>query len=508
MRIVVVEDEVRIREGIIKLLGKMGEKYEVVAEAWDGKCGLEICLKEKPDLIITDIRMPEMDGLAMLSAIKEAKVQLNAIVLSAFSEFEYAKKAISLGVTEYLLKPISVTEFKGALEHIENKIIENKKKKPDRVGTLEQLIAEALNRDVEVDDETAHYLEEHYEFRPRQEFFVVCEYIGSNYDKEIAHQKKKLEKTFSFYKGISFRVVESRYYKSLIALIYNYTDSHDIERWIQYQILQREDVTEVFGCVTCENLSKMRTAINELYQYMDWNISFEKKILISYPKITQVHTEICSYPVEAEQKCKVALCENDVEKFYQNIKKMQESFLDGKVYHPKEIKDCYVRFIWKMLEIAKDVSFVSFHDVDYQDLLGKVMNAKSGKELNEICDSVFSTLFEKKNTQIEVSDLTVLRTKSLIHEFYNTGITLEEIAIKLQLTPEYLGTKFHKETGMSFKNYMKNVRMNKAKELLVGTNLKLYEISEQVGYSDSKYFSKVFKEVTGQLPADYRKTLK
>lgn len=85
---------------------------------------------------------------------------------------------------------------------------------------------------------------------------------------------------------------------------------------------------------------------------------------------------------------------------------------------------------------------------------------------------------------------------------------MDEIAAKLNITPEYLGTKFHKETGVSFKNYMKTVRINKAKELLVGTSLKLYEISEQVGYSDPKYFSRVFKETTGLLPADYRKTNK
>lgn len=96
----------------------------------------------------------------------------------------------------------------------------------------------------------------------------------------------------------------------------------------------------------------------------------------------------------------------------------------------------------------------------------------------------------------------------MIHEFYQSGITLEEIASKLNITPEYLGTQFHKEMGVNFSTYMKNYRISKAKELLCGTQLKLYEIAEKVGYSDPKYFSKVFKETTGQLPAEYRKTFK
>ena len=92
-----------------------------------------------------------------------------------------------------------------------------------------------------------------------------------------------------------------------------------------------------------------------------------------------------------------------------------------------------------------------------------------------------------------------------IHEFYARGITLDEIAEKLNVTPEYLGSQFHKEVGVTFSTYMKEYRIQKAKKLLIGTNLKLYEVAEQVGYATPKYFSKIFKEVTGQFPAEYRK---
>jgi two-component system response regulator YesN len=95
-----------------------------------------------------------------------------------------------------------------------------------------------------------------------------------------------------------------------------------------------------------------------------------------------------------------------------------------------------------------------------------------------------------------------------VHEFYNQGITLDEIAAKLNITPEYLGTQFHKEMGINFSSYIKNFRIKKAKELLIGTHLKLYEVADKSGYGDPKYFSQVFKEATGFLPTEYRKMYK
>lgn len=96
----------------------------------------------------------------------------------------------------------------------------------------------------------------------------------------------------------------------------------------------------------------------------------------------------------------------------------------------------------------------------------------------------------------------------MIHEFYQSGITLDEIAAKLNVTPEYLSMQFHREVGETYSSYLKNYRISKAKELLIGTQKKQYEVAKEVGYADSKYFSKVFREYTGYSPAEYRKSHK
>ena len=121
MRIVIVEDEVRIREGIAKMIESQTE-HVVQGEAVNGEEGLEMILRFKPDLVITDVRMPKMDGLEMVKALHERKIPLHVVILSGYSEFEYAQKAIRYDVDEYLLKPLDIDDIRNMLCKVEKKI--------------------------------------------------------------------------------------------------------------------------------------------------------------------------------------------------------------------------------------------------------------------------------------------------------------------------------------------------------------------------------------------------
>ncbi len=507
MKILIVEDEIRIREGIRKLLGRIDDEYQVVGEAEDGSEGLELCRSLNPDLIITDVKMPKMDGLAMLRAVNEDGISVKAIVLSAYSEFEYARGAMKLGVTEYLLKPISLNDLSRALQTIKQQIAEDKRKKPEKIGTLEQTFREILSGRMEVDEDTALYLQQNFGIERDQSFILLYAYLGEEYQNGGEDSRKRLESSLSLYRGIRFCVLYEDFRRSLVAVVYRYEKAADLERWIQYQLLQQLSAHFVMGFIEAERIESIKESASLLFPYMDWNISFQDRILISYPKITQVQTSLCVYPQEIETRMRAAICAYDLKKVRVLMDRFAEAFTDGRVYIPKEIKECYVRFIWSMLEIAKNIGMKQTEGIRQQRLLERIMNAKTRTELQDICEMVSGTL-ESSDREYDSSNLTVRRAKSMIHEFYHTGITLEEIAARLNITPEYLGTQFHKETGVTFSNYMKNYRISKARELLMGTSLKLYEIAERVGYSDPKYFSRVFRDVTGQLPADYRKTLK
>ena len=120
MRILIVEDEIKIRRGLAGLIAKATDN-EIVGEARNGREGLELILHTNPDLVITDVRMPEMDGLEMLQAMKERNLDVHCVILSGYSEFSYAKKAIGYGVDDYLLKPLAPEDILGLLKTIEEK---------------------------------------------------------------------------------------------------------------------------------------------------------------------------------------------------------------------------------------------------------------------------------------------------------------------------------------------------------------------------------------------------
>ena len=507
MRVVIVEDEIRIREGIIKLLSKTNDEFCLVGEAENGKDGLQLLCELKPDIVITDIKMPLMDGLQMLDKMQEAGLNTKAIVLSAYSEFEYARKAMKLGVTEYLLKPITYHCFMLALENVKHQVEKDRQDKPAQIGTIEQIFQFLLDGSLEINEELISYLSNNYHIEKNQSFVVMCTYLGCNYQEIWEKTKTRFNHALSMYKNLSYCIIEAPYRNFLIIILYHYSNSRDLERWMQYQILNKQFDKFAIGWIEVNGIGALEQSVKLLYPYMDWNIALDKEILISYPKITQIQTASCVYPIELETEVKKAVCAYDWDKVSQIMIDFQRSFLDGKIYIPKEIKECYVRFLWVVVGIAKEVGCIDTEKFDSKKLLEMIMNAQTKEELWNASNFMIS-LIRPERKQEETIHLIVKKVISIIHEFYKTGITLEEISMRLNMTPEYIGTLFHKEMGVTFSAYIKNIRISKAKELLCGTDLKLYEISERVGYNDPKYFSKVFKEITGQLPTDYRKTYK
>lgn len=509
MKIVIVEDEIRIREGIKKLLIKLNnEENIVVAEAENGQEGIEIICREKPDVVITDVKMPILDGLEMLKQAFQRVPSMKAIVLSAYSEFEYARTAMKLGVTEYLLKPIVLGEFMNAMESVRRQIENDKNTKPEEVGSLSQVFKSIINGDMISNDTVKQYLFNRYCISEDQSISILTWYNPVRKKEDAEAGVRFLKSIMAEKPDIKFCFFEEEKEKLLHMALYGYQDGHILERWIQQRILRDKNIMfgSCLGWVEAKSINNLQSSYKDMIGYLDWNISLGDNIIITYPNIKNIQTSVCIYPIEIEKDMKLAICNNQKEKILTILERFHSYFQNDKIYEPGKIKECYVRFYWAIINIANEINSFDYGEIEQKAVLEKIVQANSMNEIKVVTNSLIERV--ELNTSSDIKSITVRRAIAMIHEYYQTGITLEEIAKELNITPEYLGTQMHKELGVNFSTYIKNYRITKAKELLLSTSLKIYEIAEKTGYIDPKYFSKVFKNDTGYLPAEFRHAFK
>ena len=503
MKVAIVEDEIRIREGIEKLLKKLNRDYEIVAVAENGAEGLKLIREEKPDIVITDIRMPVMDGLEMLKRMTSEGLHAKAVVLSAYSDFEFARSAMKYGVTEYLLKPTSLTDFEQAMVRVEEQVMLDRSRKPAEIGTIDQIFRDLLLGRMKDTPELERYLINNYGIRPDSFFTLILCSPGIPFEDKSKEYDSSLARILRLFSQCEYVTVDFPYRKVLATVVYDYAKPGIVQSILQSRLADLGPEA-VVSCAETAGPFTLHDIYEKMFPYMDWNIALGCRSVIRWPEVTQIKTESCIYPMDLENRMRAALHTSNTDEIAVILREFSSCFQGSRIYQPREIKECYVRFLWLIISFAKETGGEPNRTVDRQKLLSEIMDAKTREELEHIATSITAYLASSEISD-SVSHLTVRKAIGLIRDYYKDGITLDEISRRLRVTPEYLGTLFHREVGTSFSTYIRNIRIDKAKELLCGTQLKLYEIAEATGYSDPKYFSKVFREVTGFTPAEYRK---
>lgn len=514
MKVMIVEDEIRIREGVVKLTQKISTENVTILCAENGREGLHMLEQEQIDLIITDICMPEMDGLEMLSIWKEKTGQLpKVIILSAYSDFEYARLALRLGIDDYVLKPVSVGEFTNTYRTLEQEIVREKEQKQEETTwLLDTILLKMLYYELPLEDKIKVELLEKYGLYVDMPCCFSLFYLGNDFAGKRKETVESLERLLGSYQEAKHYIWELPEEKMIGVLLFQYTSFAIVERWLQRQatmgILRKISSTKCIGMTEVSSLEQLKQSFKILLKYLEWSIVLGEEIIVSYPKVTKIQTIPVIYPIFLEQEIKEGLCAMNWDKVKERGRKFIEYFHQGALYDPEEIKKSFVKFIWTILGVIKEVDSKCYESFEQQKLLEQIMQAFTFSELSETLENLIEYVEKWQQEKENDDNLTIQRMKSMIHEFYNQGITLDEIAMALQMTPEYLGTQFHKEVGVTYSVYLKQYRIEKAKKLLLGTELKIYEVARQVGYLDSKYFSRVFKEIVGELPMDYKRRLK
>ena len=501
MRILIVEDEVRIRTGIAKLISAH-TVHTVVGEGKNGQEGLEMILRFHPDLVISDIRMPLMDGLTMVKEAREKGADCHFVILSGYSEFEYAQKAIRYGVEDYLLKPLAPEDVSGLLDKIEKEVEEEEK---EAAQTTEGVLRDIFQGRKENISEKYGHLEVSGAFQPDQVIFVASGYVGDVDSKYCINLEKTFQKMQSDHPEWKITSVYLENTREMIVLFQSDISFEEMEKKLNRRVylnLCREDMP-VWTFGKADSIEELRDCTDKLRTYYLHGLVLGYRTILTDERVRSIKNTEFLYPRQLQNDLQNAVCSGSSEQ----IRNAADAFLahiNNMTCEPVYIQKSYKKILSFLENVCHETNPEAYRLLQKHDLERTVLDGFTLHEMEQCFEKAIQIIMDSKNKKEDIRNYTIKKAITFIREHYMENISLDQLAERLEITPEYLSTLFNKEVGINFSIFLKRFRISQAKRLLKGTDKKIYEIASEVGYSDPKYFNRVFKEEIGISPGDYR----
>lgn len=504
MRIIIVEDEIKTREGLAKLIESQ-TAHVVQGKAANGKDGLEMVLRFKPDLVITDIRMPGMDGLEMVRSLFEQKVRFHAVILSGYSEFEYARKAIHYGVDDYLLKPLDVDDIKKMLDKVEEKL--QKEQTANAVVSL--YLKNLIAGEEQEADENCRILKELCGLSDVGDYELFAGYIGSaqpSYRENMEQFARGLQERYPQLK-IYYIYLENRQEGYLLGCGEPGGERlQDLETAAYYGLILKQHSKEeraVWTKKRFSSLGQVREAAKELHSLLAYALVLKPQGWLDAAAADQYCPKPYAAPVHIYNQMRSAVCQDDAKGLAQSTDALLAYLSDGH-FESEEIRKACVKAYYLIADTVQELDSGRYEHMKSKNLLRNIEAAVTWRELEGALKDAVQAAAGTQEKREDISNYVIKRAINYIREHYQEGLSQEQVATVLDITPEYLSILFSREVGINFSVFLKRFRISHAKRLLKGTDLKVYEIAGAVGYSDPKYFQRVFKEEIGVSPGEYR----
>jgi two-component system response regulator YesN len=536
-KVLIIDDEPIIRKGLRNIINWKSFGCEVVAEAADGFDGSVLIKKHIPDIIITDIKMPESDGLSMIREVKDAVPHSKIIILTGYRNFEYAHEALKLGVTDFLLKPSKIEELTSAITRAVREL-KFQKERAEEFEKLNQMfmqnisaLREKLLYDIiyEINTNMEDIKEKLKLFGIREGTFCMllvqndAEYENdggsgmSQYDRHL--YQFGIINTFNEIFSDKFDVTPVTLNNTeVVFLIMPLFDKEDLSEVIDKKCTYlQEIICNCFGFTVTIAVSSTGIEMAELPQkFGECREALEHKFYLGSNSII-FHSDINTFfkydynsMLEKLQKALIEGVKSGNESSVKERLKDIFSYIKNMDPSKKEfIKNFYwntitsinnIRISLKSGEEGKKPEYSEFSGL--YNLIEKCTNAD---ELNLLLDESARSVASKVNSFNNRSIKLVLRKAvEYLHEHYHEQVTLNEVAEHTFVSTYYISRMFKREMGKNFVDYLNELRIEKAKELLKDVQYKTYEVAEKVGIPDAHYFSRLFKKYVGLTPTEFR----
>lgn len=535
IKVFLVEDEMVIRRGIKNSIDWEKEGYIFCGEASDGELAYPMIIKEKPDILITDIRMPFMDGLELCKLVKKELPNIKILILSGYDEFDYAKEAIRLGVTEYLLKPISSGKLLEALNGVSESIRREKEDKDlvrkymeemrentehEKQKFFEQMIAGNLSmadaletgKKYEMNLSAGMYNLLLFRFTLGEENRKSGELLG---EAEYAIEKltERLEYVFEFQRGVegwAFLLMadnEEQMSERVKEL------SKDLE-----EIMKNYSTIAYFGGIgqPVARLRELEESFREAERALAARYTMELNRIISVEDIRMAQNVDTLDDIEITSFGEIEKTRTMLEKFLNNgaedeidefvdvyINELPEENLKSVLMRQYIIMDAYI----VMMSFCEKIEGIEGEmQAQSEELKNSMKTIQTLEEIKNYIRMLLKKIIGVRDTISgrRYSDIIEIAKDQIRKTYMSDEISLNTIAAEVGMSPSYFSSIFSKEMGKTFVEYLTEIRMDRAKELLMCSSMKTSEIGYEVGYKDPHYFSYIFKKTQNCTPKEFR----
>lgn len=531
-KLIFADDEALVRNNISKLVRWEESGFELVGCCSNGHELLEMVEKEPPDLVITDINMPFISGIDIARQLRSDFPTVKIVFLTGYDDFNYAQQAIELNVAKYILKPITaqgllacLNEMKKALdkERIQSRNVELLKKfyNQNKAVLQNSFINSLLTSEVS-ETEAAKKVELlGLEYLAVRQFQVAVFIVDGSRSKEWTNESANLM-NFAVW-NITKEIIEDRQMGSaivsddcVVALLAN-AKKVDKEKWKDDVLTVLEEIR-----VTVEKYLEFTVTVgvgNIYYSYNSIHKSYSEALSsLGYRCAIGTNRVIFINDIEPhrhnalvfskEKELQLLACIKSNNK--DGIIKMVDGLMNDASHRAnmEQLRSYVISIIICIIREAESICLNTQELLHLGDIR-RILDLKTVKQLKDIvlklCFSLMETISQNRQNNCSAS---IEKAKYFIHENYSDcNISVSAVSQYLHLSPSYFRAIFKKETGTTFINYLTNLRMEKAKDLISSTNMKNYEIAEAVGYSDPHYFSYCFKKYFKMSPNEFRESL-
>ena len=521
-RLLIVDDEESIRRGIIKGNPWNEWGFEIVGAAADGFEALRIIEQTTPDVILSDIRMPNMDGVELMQYVNKNYSHIKMIILSGYSDFEYLNMSIKNHVAEYLLKPTDIDQFEELFKRIKLELDKEATEREDieklRISHLDSILNSLIKGydDFLINDDIKAL--NSFSIYPDNCIVAIMDTElpqKGNSPKDLFNMRRTvLEYANRFvYDNISAHFFFNS--KDEITGILSGDSSDDKEKVSTFFKLLDQKIREEYGIkiyvsvsLKCSDALMLPQCFAQALNLAHRKIFNQDETTAFYEVLTKSDSHLPDFIFDYDAVWQ-NLVKNDTEKVFNEVERAFNLFESDTGAEYRHIEQICMDFIFYLARrsLQFNINFeqiMETYGINYDDIHNTVNLAHRKKIITRCLEALSECISQSMVHSSKSSSLAQIIKDCCDKEYAENFISLEYVAGKVEKSVAYISKLFKDEFGMNFSEYIITKRLEKSREYLMDNSLKIYEIAEKIGYVDVSNYIKLFKKRYGISPGDYR----